>query len=45
MVRMCGFCNLIVHDYARLDPSRVISVLREGLNDFTKFSAAALVWV
>jgi uncharacterized protein YutE (UPF0331/DUF86 family) len=45
MVRMCGFRNLIVHDYARLDPSRVIQALREGLDDFVKFSAVALGWI
>jgi uncharacterized protein YutE (UPF0331/DUF86 family) len=45
MVRMCGLRNLIVHDYARLDPSRVIRILREGLDDFLKFKAAALGWV
>ena len=45
MVRMSGFRKLIVHDYARLDPGRVVRVLREGLEDFVNFKAAALGWV
>jgi uncharacterized protein YutE (UPF0331/DUF86 family) len=45
IVRMCGFRNLIVYDYARLDPLRVIRVLREGLDDLSKFKAAALGWI
>lgn len=45
MVRMCGFRNLIVHDYARLEPARVIQVLREGLPDFEAFANAAIGWL
>jgi uncharacterized protein YutE (UPF0331/DUF86 family) len=29
-------------DYARLDPARVVRALRDGLEDFVKFKAAAL---
>jgi len=45
MVRMCGFRNMLVHDYARLDPSRVVRVLHEGMEDFAKFKTAALGWI
>lgn len=45
MVRMCGFRNLIVHDYARLDPVKVIRVLNEGLPDLERFRIAVLEWV
>jgi uncharacterized protein YutE (UPF0331/DUF86 family) len=44
MVRMCGFRNLIVHDYARPDPAKVIRVLQGGLQDFEKFKTVALGW-
>jgi uncharacterized protein YutE (UPF0331/DUF86 family) len=44
MVRMCGFHNLIVHDYARIDPTKVVQVLRDGLEDFTRFRVTALEW-
>jgi uncharacterized protein YutE (UPF0331/DUF86 family) len=44
MVRMCGFRNLIVHDYVRLDPAKVIRVLQEGLHDFEQFRTVALGW-
>jgi uncharacterized protein YutE (UPF0331/DUF86 family) len=42
MVRMSGFRNLIVHEYARIDPALVVRVLRERLGDFAGFKAAAL---
>jgi uncharacterized protein YutE (UPF0331/DUF86 family) len=45
MVRMTGFRNLIVHDYARLDPPRVIQVLGDGLADFDQFRTVAIGWV
>jgi uncharacterized protein YutE (UPF0331/DUF86 family) len=44
MVRMCGFRNLIVHVYARLEPAKVIRVLQEGLHDFEQFGTVALGW-
>ena len=42
MVRMSGFRNLIVHEYARIDPAMVIRALRERLGDFGAFRAAIL---
>jgi uncharacterized protein YutE (UPF0331/DUF86 family) len=42
MVRMSGFRNLIVHEYARIDPTMVVPVLRERLGDFVAFKAAIL---
>jgi uncharacterized protein YutE (UPF0331/DUF86 family) len=45
MGRMSGFRNVVVHDYARLDPSRVVRVLRDGIEDFAKFKTAALGWI
>ena len=42
MVRMGGFRNLIVHEYARIEPAMVVRVLRERLGDFGAFRAAIL---
>lgn len=39
MVRMSGFRNIIVHEYARTDPAMVVHVLRERLGDFAAFKA------
>lgn len=45
MVRMSGFRNLIVHEYARIDPAMVVRVLREHLGDFARFKTAVLRWI
>ena len=45
MIRMSKFRNVIVHDYARLDPAIVVRILREHLEDFTRFKAAVLGWI
>jgi uncharacterized protein YutE (UPF0331/DUF86 family) len=37
LARMVGFRNILVHDYARLDPEIVIRVLREDVNDLERF--------
>jgi uncharacterized protein YutE (UPF0331/DUF86 family) len=39
---MSGFRNLIVHEYARIDPGMVVGVLRERLGDFAAFKPAIL---
>lgn len=44
MVRMAGFRNVIVHEYARVDSAIVVDVLRNRLADFVRFRAAALSW-
>lgn len=45
LVTMTRFRNLLVHDYARVDPERVLGILREHLDDFIRFRAAALTWL
>ncbi len=45
MVRMSGFRNLIVHEYARIDPAMVVRILREHLGDFARFKTAVLRWI
>jgi uncharacterized protein YutE (UPF0331/DUF86 family) len=45
MIRMSTFRNVIVHAYARLDVAIVVRILREHLEDFTRFKAAVLRWI
>jgi uncharacterized protein YutE (UPF0331/DUF86 family) len=45
LVRMARFRNLLVYEYARIDPDLVVRVLRENLTDFEKFRLAAERWV
>ncbi len=45
MIRMSGFRNLIVHEYARIDPGMVLGTLREHLGDFTRFKTAVMGWI
>lgn len=45
MARMSKFRNVIVHDYARVDPAIVVQILREHLGDFTRFRTAVLGWI
>lgn len=45
MIRMSKFRNVIVHDYARVDSTIVVQILREHLEDFTRFKAAVLKWI
>jgi uncharacterized protein YutE (UPF0331/DUF86 family) len=44
MVKMAGFRNVIVHEYARIDPDIVVDILRHHLGDLTRFRVAALGW-
>lgn len=45
MIRMAGFRNLVVHEYARIDAQAVVRILRERLPDFGRFIEAARSWV
>ncbi|MBI9085000.1 MAG: DUF86 domain-containing protein [Desulfobacterales bacterium] len=38
MVKMAKFRNIVVHDYARIDPEIVIGILRKNLDDFKSFA-------
>ena len=38
LVKMVGFRNILVHDYAKLDHSIVLRVLRTDLQDLLRFS-------
>jgi uncharacterized protein YutE (UPF0331/DUF86 family) len=37
LARMVGFRNLLVHDYLRLDPRRVLELATTGVADIEKF--------
>ena len=37
LARMVGFRNLLVHDYMRLDPRRVLELATTGVTDIEKF--------
>lgn len=43
MIRMVGFRNLLVHDYARIDPGLVVTVLQKHLADFSRYCTAILM--
>ena len=38
MLKMAGFRNIIVHDYARVEAEIVIGILRRDLGDFRQFA-------
>jgi uncharacterized protein YutE (UPF0331/DUF86 family) len=44
MVRMAKFRNVIVHEYARIDPEIVVRILRDHLGDIANFKTSALGW-
>ncbi len=45
MVRMSKFRNVIVHDYARVDSAIVVRILREHLDDMTRFKDVVREWI
>jgi uncharacterized protein YutE (UPF0331/DUF86 family) len=45
MVKMAKFRNIVVHDYARIDPEVVLGILRKNLNDFARFSREILQYM
>jgi uncharacterized protein YutE (UPF0331/DUF86 family) len=44
-MRMSRFRNLLVHEYARLDPAMVVRILREHLKDLAAFKSTVLSWI
>ncbi len=45
MVRIVGFRNVIVHEYARIDAEIVVRILRQHIDDLARFGATARAWV
>jgi uncharacterized protein YutE (UPF0331/DUF86 family) len=41
---LAGFRNLLVHEYVRVDPTRVRALLRTRLDDFSEFADAVERW-
>ena len=42
---MCSFRNILIHEYADVDPSIVVSVLEKDLRDFDQFKSAILAFI
>ena len=42
---LAGFRNLLVHDYARVDPERVREALASRLEDLAEFADAVETWL
>ena len=42
LVQMARFRNILVHDYARIDAGRVVSILRDDLGDLAEFKRVVL---
>ena len=42
MMKMAQFRNIVVHDYARIDPEIVIGILGHDVHDLKKFAAEIL---
>ena len=45
MVKMAKFRNIIVHDYARIDPEIVVGILKNNLDDFKDFAKNILLYL
>lgn len=45
LAKMVGFRNILVHDYARLDPSIVVRVLRTDVSDLGQFRAVVVTFL
>ena len=42
LIQMAKFRNILVHDYARIDPDQILRILREHLQDLDAFRLAVL---
>ena len=45
MIKMAKFRNIIVHDYARIDPEIVVGILQKNLEDLKSFSREILQYL
>ncbi len=45
MTKMARFRNILVHDYARIDPEIVIAILHRNVDDLKKFASEILVFL
>lgn len=42
MIKMAKFRNIVVHDYARIDPEIVVGILKKNMDDFKRFAKEIL---
>jgi uncharacterized protein YutE (UPF0331/DUF86 family) len=42
LMKMVGFRNLLVHDYARIDHARVLAIVKTDVNDLRRFRDVVL---
>ena len=42
---LAGFRNLLVHDYARVDPERVRELMEQRMDDLAEFADAVEAWM
>ncbi len=45
MKKMAMFRNIVVHDYARIDPEIVVGILHRDVEDFNRFAAEILDYI
>ncbi len=45
MVKMAKFRNIIVHDYARIEPEVVLGILKINLSDFNPFAREIITYM
>ncbi len=45
MTRMSQFRNVLVHQYTDVNPAIVVRILRDQLQDFSRFRAVVLTWL
>jgi len=45
MVKMAKFRNIVVHDYARIDPGIVVGILKNDLNDLKCYAKEVLEYI
>ena len=45
MVKAAKFRNILVHDYARVDPGIIIGILKNDLNDLKRFAGEVLQYM
>ena len=45
MMKMAKFRNIIVHDYARIEPEIVIGILKKDIEDFKQFARQIILYL
>lgn len=45
LIKMAGFRNIVVHDYARIDDAAVYGALKKRLGDFEEFARSIVAYL